>query len=316
MKTKLHLLIALAVTLTASPAFAQKGGGGGAPQLEKKSHSDFTLPGTPSPVRLTAFLGVATSPVPPVLAAQLGLPEGFGLVVDEVLPDSPAVLAGVQQFDVLRLFNDQQLTEPSQLAALVRAAGKDASVALTLLRKGQEQKLSLKLTERSMPETTLFRPGSSGGMMGGGGPVAFGPAGGGSFGEGGGGGAFSGFASPPKFLTFQPGGAAQVQVLEPNGTVTYNTANAKWLMKDDTGEVEVSSSNGQRQLIAKNAKGEIVFNGPIDTPEQLKALPEDVRKKIEVMEVRTKLDPPQLPVLPLPTPNVPVLPPGAPGARR
>ena len=315
MKTKLHLLIALAVTLTASPAFAQKGGGGGAPQLEKKLLLDSTLLGTLSPVRPTAFLGVATSPVPPVLAAQLGLPEGFGLVVDEVLPDSPAVLAGVQQFDVLRLFNDQQLTEPSQLAALVRAAGKDASVALTLLRKGQEQKLSLKLTERSMPETTLTRPGSFG-SMGGGGPRAFGPSGGGAFGESGRGGAGGPFAARPVFPTLQPGGAAQVQVLEPNGTVTYNTANAKWLMKDDTGEVEVSSSNGQRQLIAKNAKGEIVFNGPIDTPEQLKALPEDVRKKIEVMEVRTKLDPPQLPVLPLPTPNVPVLPPGAPGARR
>ena len=308
MKTKLHLLIALAVTLTASPAFAQKGGGGGAPQLEKKSHSDFTLPGTPSPVRLTAFLGVATSPVPPVLAAQLGLPEGFGLVVDEVLPDSPAVLAGVQQFDVLRLFNDQQLTEPSQLATLVRAAGKEASVALTLLRKGQEQKLSLKLTERPMPETTLTRPGSFGGMMSGGNGLAWAGS------SGGGGSVISG--APPVFPTLRLGGAAQVQVLEPNGTVTYNTANAKWLMKDDTGEVEVSSSNGQRQLIAKNAKGEIVFNGPIDTPEQLKALPEDVRKKIEVMEVRTKLDPPQSPVLPLPTPNGPVLPPGAPGARR
>lgn len=308
MKTKLHLLIALAVTFTASPAFAQKGGGGGPPQLEKKSLLDFTLPGTPSPVRPTAFLGVATSPVPPVLAAQLGLPEGFGLVVDEVLADSPAVLAGVQQFDVLRLFNDQQLTEPSQLAALVRAAGKETSVALTLLRKGQEQKLSLKLTERPMPETTLTRPGSFGGMGGGGNGLAW-------AGSSGGGGSVSSGA-PPVFPTLRLGGAGQVQVLEPNGTVTYNTANAKWLMKDDTGEVEVSSSNGQRQLIAKNAKGEIVFNGPIDTPEQLKALPEDVRKKIEVMEVRTKVDPPQLPVLPQPTLNGPVLPPGAPGARR
>src|SRR6266700_3574391 len=67
------------------------------------------------------FLGVETSEVPSVLCDQLGLPKGFGLVVDYVVPDGPAAAAGVQQNDILKMFNDQILTEPDQLSKLVRS---------------------------------------------------------------------------------------------------------------------------------------------------------------------------------------------------
>jgi S1-C subfamily serine protease len=45
------------------------------------------------------FLGVETSEVPNVVSEQLGLAKGFGLVVDYVVPYSPAAAAGVQQND-------------------------------------------------------------------------------------------------------------------------------------------------------------------------------------------------------------------------
>jgi hypothetical protein len=73
-------------------------------------------------------------------------------VVNEVLPYSPAHTAGVQRHDVLRLFNDQQLVDPTQLSALVRSLGKDAEVALTIIRQGQEQKLTVKIGEKLLPE--------------------------------------------------------------------------------------------------------------------------------------------------------------------
>jgi S1-C subfamily serine protease len=41
------------------------------------------------------YLGVETSDVPRVVSEQLGLPRGFGLVVDYVVPDGPAAAAGV-----------------------------------------------------------------------------------------------------------------------------------------------------------------------------------------------------------------------------
>lgn len=100
----------------------------------------------------TPYLGVISSAAPAALAAQLGLSEGFGLVVDEVLPESPAATAGVQRYDVIKQLNEQQLVDPMQLGTLVRGLGKDAEVTLTLVRKGQEQKLTVKIGEKMLPE--------------------------------------------------------------------------------------------------------------------------------------------------------------------
>lgn len=104
------------------------------------------------PMKPTPYVGLVTSRVPSVLAAQIGLGEGFGLVVDDVLPDSPAKTAGLQQHDVLKLLNDQRLTDPNQLAALIRSFGKDTEISLTILRKSQEQKISVKIGEKQLPE--------------------------------------------------------------------------------------------------------------------------------------------------------------------
>src|SRR5207248_1254176 len=40
---------------------------------------------------MVTFLGVETSPVSPTLSAQLGLPEGSGLVVNHLTPNGPAL---------------------------------------------------------------------------------------------------------------------------------------------------------------------------------------------------------------------------------
>lgn len=107
----------------------------------------------------TPYIGVITAPVPAVLASQLGLPEGFGIVVEDVLPDGPAAGAGLQKFDVLKDVNDQHLIDPGQLSALLRSYGKDAQITLTLSRKGQEQKVTLKVGERMLPERHALNSG-------------------------------------------------------------------------------------------------------------------------------------------------------------
>src|SRR5438067_12034265 len=91
------------------------------------------------------FLGVETSSVPRVVSEQLGLPKGFGLVVDYVVPDGLAAAAGVQQNDIIKMFNDQILMEPDQLAKLVRSYQEGTNVTLTILRKNAEQKVTVKL---------------------------------------------------------------------------------------------------------------------------------------------------------------------------
>src|SRR4029077_8142018 len=97
------------------------------------------------------FLGVETSEVPSVLCDQLGLPKGFGLVVDYVVPDGAAGAAGLQQNDIIKMLTDQILTGPGQLSKLVRSYSEGTNVTLTILRKGQEQKVTAKLAKKEVP---------------------------------------------------------------------------------------------------------------------------------------------------------------------
>src|SRR5437667_1439317 len=107
------------------------------------------------------FLGVETSQVPAVVSEQLGLPKGLGLVVDYVVPDSPAASAGVQQNDILKMLNDQILMEPSQLRKLLQTFSEGTEVTLTILRKGQEQKITVKLAKKEMPQRHSMMPGEN-----------------------------------------------------------------------------------------------------------------------------------------------------------
>jgi hypothetical protein len=99
----------------------------------------------------SAYLGVVTSALAPQLRAQLNLAEGMGLSVDAVAKDSPAEKAGLKQYDVLKKFNDQQLCAQEQLAVLVNAAGKGAKVTLGIIRGGKEQSLEATLGEHEGP---------------------------------------------------------------------------------------------------------------------------------------------------------------------
>src|SRR5262252_2105791 len=98
------------------------------------------------------YLGVETSDVPRVVSEQLGLPRGFGLVVDYVVPDGPAAAAGVQQNDILKMLNDQILTEPDQLSKLIRSFSEGTTITLTVLRKGKEEKIGVKLSKKEVSE--------------------------------------------------------------------------------------------------------------------------------------------------------------------
>ena len=105
------------------------------------------------------YLGVETSDVPRVVSEQLGLAKGFGLVVDYVIPDGPAAAAGVQQNDILKMLNDQILTEPDQLSKLIRSFSEGTTVTLTVLRKGKEEKIGVKLSKKEVPERSEFGRG-------------------------------------------------------------------------------------------------------------------------------------------------------------
>ena len=93
------------------------------------------------------WLGVHAVPIDDALRSQLGL--GECLLVQHVVPESPAAQAGLQQYDIVLRFGD---TEIHTLDQLLRAVdeNKDREVTLTILRGGKQQTMQVKPAARPM----------------------------------------------------------------------------------------------------------------------------------------------------------------------
>lgn len=89
------------------------------------------------------YLGVSIEPADDPLRAQLALPEGRGVLVTEVVSDSPAARVGVQKHDIVLELDGKPIDTPETLRAQVQAA-QEKPLALKLLRGGKP--LSLRVT--------------------------------------------------------------------------------------------------------------------------------------------------------------------------
>src|SRR6185437_13139419 len=60
-----------------------------------------------TPVKTDFWIGVRCAELPALLQAQLDLPEGQGVLVDEVVADSPAQRADLKAYDVIFAVDDK-----------------------------------------------------------------------------------------------------------------------------------------------------------------------------------------------------------------
>lgn len=116
------------------------------------TETDGAIVGTPHQAELPKYwIGLAGGAIPPdhVLRAHVDLPEGQGLLVATVVPESPAEKAGVKQHDILLRANGAELHEMHDLIDLVLNEGeKKGQIALEILRKGAHETLNLTPEER------------------------------------------------------------------------------------------------------------------------------------------------------------------------
>lgn len=128
------------------PAAPREAGAEAAP-APKEPSTDHKPRDTAKPSKeQRTYLGVITTPVPPSLGEHLELPVGFGVQIQEVVPDSPAAKAGLKANDILTKFADQRLIGPEHLSLLVRGQKAEDKVELTIIRKGAEEKLGVTLS--------------------------------------------------------------------------------------------------------------------------------------------------------------------------
>jgi hypothetical protein len=92
------------------------------------------------------WIGVSCSPAGEALRTQLGLAEDQGLVVDEVIGDSPAAKANLKKFDVLLAAGDKPLKSLEDLVTAVQNA-KESAISLLVLRGGNKETVTVTPTK-------------------------------------------------------------------------------------------------------------------------------------------------------------------------
>jgi hypothetical protein len=254
------------------------------------------------------YLGVETSSVPRVVSEQLNLPKGFGLVVDYVVPDGPAAAAGVQQNDIIKMFNDQILMEPNQLAKLVRSYQDGTNVTLTILRKNAETKITVKLGKKEVRERErdfgMFNENME------------------DFHE-----KMNAMNEKMKDFKFDFSNSnfgpdiretvrnAQREAARASEearrearraaeearrsaremrlfsrdkgamkSTTIDLGKATIVFTDEKGEMKIETVDGKKILTAKDPQGRLLFSGPVDNKEDLDKVPGDVRQRYDKLE--------------------------------
>ena len=108
------------------------------------------------PVR--GFLGVQMRDLNPTIRADLGYEEDDGCAVIGVSPGSPAQLAGLQSWDVVRSVNDEKIQTSTELFSLIQRARVGEVITLGVWRKGRHLQLKATVTESGESVTQAVPP--------------------------------------------------------------------------------------------------------------------------------------------------------------
>jgi serine protease Do len=97
------------------------------------------------PEQTTTGIGLRLQPITAELARDLDLPRNRGgALVTEVARNSPAALAGVQEYDVILEVNRQPVSNVPQVTKALQSAAAGAPIGLLVWRQGQEQFLLMR----------------------------------------------------------------------------------------------------------------------------------------------------------------------------
>lgn len=95
------------------------------------------------------FIGVHCEKVDDALRSHLQIEAGRGLIIKEIVPDSPAAKAGLQTHDVLLYAGQKPLADVNELVQVINDAGAEGLIVeLGILRGGKEMTLQVTPEER------------------------------------------------------------------------------------------------------------------------------------------------------------------------
>jgi serine protease Do len=104
------------------------------------------------------WLGVQIQPLTPELAREFGVKEVRGVLVSDVVPDSPAAKAGIQRGDVLTEFDGKRLEGPTDLQRAVGLSAPGQSAKVRVWRDQNEKTVDVKVSEAPDEREARERP--------------------------------------------------------------------------------------------------------------------------------------------------------------
>lgn len=95
-----------------------------------------------------SWLGVYIQEVTPEIAKQFGLPEdAMGVLVGDVIKDSPAEEAGIKRGDIITKVNDEKVNSPGELQDEIRDIDIGDKANIEIMRDGKTIKFIVKIAE-------------------------------------------------------------------------------------------------------------------------------------------------------------------------
>jgi hypothetical protein len=242
------------------------------------------------------FIGVVTASLPEMVADHVNLKHGIGIIVRTVMPESPADLAGLKPNDIILKVNDTAVNEPETFSAKIRSFKIGDKLSLKTIQKGAPTEVAVTLAERPA-EAVANLPDQEPLLLEG---VPDGQARRlkdliernlGQLGENG----------LEEMLVPDPRVNEQLQMLRERmnqamgGEQKINPEQAPDLqfqqkstirMMDHEGSVEIKSSGENAEVVVRDKANEIVWSGPWDTEQDKAAAPDDIRQRIEKLNIQ------------------------------
>ena len=241
-----------------------------------------------APAHDIAFLGVVTSEVPEILAEHLKLSGGQGILVRSLMPDGPAARAGISTNDIITRVGNQPIQTPQDLSKSVSQQSPSDQVSIELIHKGDVKTIAITLGKRppqftaarsqgqsnlnfdQLPEDLADRiRGALEGNLGSSNLELDDHAGAIP-------GPMQNLQRQMQGFLQQPPGSGEIQIQ--SGTTLR--------LKDQNGCIEIKSNQGSKEVTLHDPDGEIAWAGPWNTEQDKAAAPEEIRKRIEAMNLK------------------------------
>ncbi|NWK54278.1 PDZ domain-containing protein [Verrucomicrobiaceae bacterium N1E253] len=233
-----------------------------------------------------AMLGLGGAPASEILSLHLGLKDGQGLLLFHVIPGSAADKAGLKPHDIITQIEGIPIGSQDQLREQIFKHKPGDEVKIQYIHAGKRVEKKITLGERPAE----MRIGKAQGNAPGGNPWMFKGLGG-QIPEG----------ERMKIekqiqqhmdrmrKQFDQKGMMELRFddiekaipKDGNGAKGFQmNASTSISISDEEGSVTMKTVNGKKEVVVRDKKGEIVFEGPYDNEQDKAALPDDIRDRV------------------------------------